>query len=309
MATGGGANPLSNAIVRFLGDGSVVVLSASVEMGQGTRTTFEEIVRTELGVERAAIRLAFPDTRLAPFEWTTGASRTAAIAGLSVQRACRDLQDQLVTMAATLAGDERGRWSWAEGRLRGPGRSVRSPREVMREWFGGPFGGELIGVGRTGRRGDIDPLPAFWEVGLVGAAITVQASTGEIRVDELVMVADVGKAMYVDGVRGQLLGGAMQALGAVLSEELVYDGGQLANANMVGYHVPRVGDLPGRVKSIVIERGDGLGPYGSKGVGEATAGAAGAAVFCAVAQAIGRWPTSAPLTPEVVWNLVAGEEP
>ncbi len=299
-----GANPNSTAIVRLLADGTAVVLCGSAEMGQGSRTVLAQIAAEELGLGLDQVIVSQSDTLGTPFQWTTGASRTTTIAGLSLQRACADVRRQTVELAADLAGQPVEAWRWEDGAVLHESGERRAPADVVSEWFGGSSWGEVIGTGRTQRRGDIDPMPAFWEVGMVGVAVDVDPETGEIEVAQLVSVADVGRALNLSGVEGQDLGAATQGLGGALHEELVYDGEQIANANLVDYRVPRISDLPRRVETKVIERGDGIGPYGAKGVGEGAATVVGGAVLAAVAHAVGRWPTRAPLTPERVWELL-----
>jgi CO/xanthine dehydrogenase Mo-binding subunit len=125
-----------------------------------------------------------------------------------------------------------------------------------------------------------------------------------VSVDQLVTVADVGFAINPQAVEAQDLGAATQGLGGALYEELIYDGPQLANANVVDYRVPRVGDMPRKIDLVLAERRDGIGPYGAKGAGEGQLNPVGGAVAAAVAQAVGRWPTRLPLTPERVWRLM-----
>lgn len=299
-----GANPHSTAIVRMLGDGSAVVMSGSAEMGQGSATVFAQIAAEELGLELEQVVVSQSDTLVTPFQWTTGASRTTTIAGLSVQRACAHVRQQVVELAAALYELPVSEWRWEDGAVVHDGGRRRAPAEVVSEWFGGGGWGEVIGTGRTQRRDDIDPMPAFWEVGMVGVAVDIDPDTGQVDVAQLVTVADVGRAFNRAGVEGQDLGAATQGLGGALHEELVYDGEQLANSNLVDYRVPRISDLPTRHETFIVERGDGIGPYGAKGVGEGAATVVGGAVLAAVAHATGRWPTRAPLTPERVWQLL-----
>jgi CO/xanthine dehydrogenase Mo-binding subunit len=89
-----------------------------------------------------------------------------------------------------------------------------------------------------------------------------------------------------------------------LYEELVYDGPQLLNPNIVEYRVPRMGDMPAKIDTMIAERHDGVGPYGAKGAGEGALNPMAAAVATAVARATGHWPTHLPLTPERVWRLL-----
>jgi CO/xanthine dehydrogenase Mo-binding subunit len=162
----------------------------------------------------------------------------------------------------------------------------------------------VVGTGRTQKRGDLDEWPALWEAGVAGVVVSVDPQTGQIELDQLVTVADVGKAINPKSVKGQELGGATQAIGGALFEEIVYDGVQIANANLVDYRVPRISDLADRIDSIIVERGDGPGPYGSKPVGEGAMTAVGGAILAAVARATGRWADRLPLTPEYVWRLM-----
>ncbi|MGH8890010.1 MAG: molybdopterin cofactor-binding domain-containing protein, partial [Acidothermaceae bacterium] len=132
------------------------------------------------------------------------------------------------------------------------------------------------------------------------------ADTGVVDVRHLVTVADVGFAINPRAVEGQDLGAATQGLGGALYEELVYDGPQIVNPNIVEYRVPRMSDLPTKIDTMIAERGDGVGPYGAKGAGEGALNPMGAAVAAAVARATGHWPTRLPLTPERVWRLMNG---
>ena len=178
-----------------------------------------------------------------------------------------------------------------------------TPAEVIRQWFGADAG-EVVGVGVIRRDGATAVLPPFWEIGAVGVEVSVDAATGEVTVEHLVTVGDVGYAVNPDLVKGQDLGAATQGLGIALWEEMVYDGEQLTNPNLVEYRVPRLRDTPRRITSVLAERGDGAGPYGAKGAGEGALNPVPAAVAAAVGRAVGVWPTELPLTPPRVWSLL-----
>lgn len=301
-----GANPTSMATVRLLADGTALLQTGSIEMGQGSRTVLAQIAAEELDLDLSRVVVAHADTQVSPFMWSTGASRTTTLVGLCVQRACADVRTQVLALAASMAGMDEKAFSWEDGQVVGPAGQL-SPADVIGSWFG-QGSGEVIGIGRVERRGEFAMHPAFWEVGMVGVAVNIDPDTGEIEIDQLVSVADVGRAVNRSAIEGQEYGASTQGLGAALFEELIYEGPQIVNANLVDYRVPRISDVPTRVHSEIVERGDGIGPYGIKGVGEGAMTATGGAVFAAVSRATGKWPTRGPLTPERVWRLIHAPE-
>jgi CO/xanthine dehydrogenase Mo-binding subunit len=301
-ASDAGAFPVSTAQVRLQVDGSVLVLSGSTEMGQGSESALAQIAAHELGVPLESVSIAQSDT-IGPYERTTGASRTTTLAGLALQRACTDAKQKVAEMAAEVFGVPATDIESIEGGVRVGDKSPVGFGEVISRWFGAAAG-EVTGVGLLRRDGVTKKMPPFWEVGVVGVDLAIDPDTGVIRVQQLATVADVGFAINPRAVEGQDLGAATQGLGGALFEELVYDGPQLTNPNIVEYRVPRMQDLPERIDTMIAARGDGVGPYGAKGAGEGTLNPIAAAVAGAVAKATGKWPTRVPLTPERVWRLM-----
>ncbi len=302
-ASDAGAFPVSTAIVRVQVDGSVIVMSGSTEMGQGSRSVLAQLGADELGVPIEVVRVVQSDTAAGAYERTTGASRTTTLNGLAVQRACADARAKIREMAAEVLECPVAAIEDAPGGVRGPKGDVVPYAQVITRWFGAEAG-EVTGVGLVRRDGATQKMPPFWEVGCVGVEVRVDPETGFVDVEQLVTVADVGFAMNPKAVEGQDLGAATQGLGMALFEELVYDGQQIQNPNVVDYRVPRMGDLAHKIDLMIVERRDGVGPYGAKGAGEGTLNPIGPAVATAVANAIGVWPTELPLTPERVWRLM-----
>lgn len=305
-AADAGASPVSTALVRVLHDGSAVVSTGSSEMGQGSRTVLSQIAANELCLSIDQISVVQADTRSTAYEWSTGASRTTVVAGLSIQRACHDVVTKMLDMAAHSFGGSAADWRWSDGTAVDVHGNTKTPKQIMTAWFG-PERGEVIGVGQTRETDDLAPLPVFWEIGMIGVEVSVEIETGIISVDKIVSVADVGKAINPNNVKGQEIGAATQGMGAALYEQLVYDGPQLANANLIEYRVPRMADIADVIETITVERGDGPGPYGSKGVGEGALTPFASAVTAAVANATGVWFDSIPITPERVWEAVKSE--
>lgn len=302
-ANEGGAYPTSTAQVKMSPDGSALVLSGSTEMGQGSRSVLTQIAAEELGIDLAAVRVFQSDSAGTSFERTSGGSRTTTMAGLSVQRACADIIQQLRAMAAS-------NWDCPVTEVKHIGDRIvhedgRSENfgPIIKKWYGGG-GGEITGHGTVRKEGTLALQPAFWEIGMVATTVDIDPDTGVTKVDQLVTVADVGFAINPVGVEGQDIGAALQGIGSALSEELLYEGDQLRNPNLVEYRVPHIEDAPRRWDSVIVERRDGPGPFGAKGGGEGARIPMGGALASAVARATGVWPNELPLTPERVWRMI-----
>jgi CO/xanthine dehydrogenase Mo-binding subunit len=289
--------PISTAIVRLHYDGSVTILCSMVEVGQGLHTVLAQIVAEELGVPRAAILVVSPDTRFGPYDWSSGASRGVTIVGTAVQRAAQDIKAQLLALAAETAGVPAADAAWREGCVHIGGRRL-SPADVVRGWYGRPAG-EVIGRGYVRNLG-LDP--AFWEIGMGGVEIDVDRETGAIRLLSYTGLADVGRAINPQLCEQQDVGAIVMGLGHTLFEEMTYsDSGSLLSASMIEYRVPLTVDLPAALSAVLVENGDGAGPYGAKGMGEGGNLAVAPAIANALARATGARLRELPLTPERVW--------
>ena len=146
-ASDAGAFPVSTAVVKVLADGSVVVLSGSTEMGQGSRTALAQIVATELGVEIDMVSVVQGDTAHTPYERTTGASRTTTLTGTAVLRACLDVREKIVAMAAEILDVAPEEVKQADGGVKvGVGEEI-SFADIIERWFGAKAGEVTWGPG------------------------------------------------------------------------------------------------------------------------------------------------------------------
>ncbi len=300
-ASDAGSEPMTTAVLRVHSDGSVTVLCGSTEMGQGSSTVLAQMAAGEMGVPMERVHLLQSDTAAVTYDRSTGASRTTTLMGLAIQAAAQDARAQLV--------------QWAQESLAPDGPTVREEHAgvrigdafhdwgaIVRGWFGGSAG-EVVGRGYIRRAGITEEMPPFWEIGCVGVDLSVDESTGEIRIHRLVTVGDVGNAVNPQLVESQDIGAAMMGLGMATREELVYQDGNLINGNLFDYRVPRTIDLPDW-RSIIAERGDGVGLYGAKGGGEGSLNPVAAAIANAVYRAAGIRLREAPFTPERVWHAI-----
>ncbi|HTC63910.1 MAG TPA: molybdopterin cofactor-binding domain-containing protein, partial [Candidatus Saccharimonadales bacterium] len=165
-------------------------------------------------------------------------------------------------------------------------------------------GCSIVGRAYLRKAGDLTLVPVFWEIGVVGAEISLDEETGAIVLDSLVTIGDVGLAINPAMTEGQDLGAATMGLGAGLFEELIYDGQQLLNGSMLEYRVPRFSDLAKNVDMKLVQNRDGVGPYGAKGGGEGAVNPISPCIANALYRATGVRMRRLPLTPERVWKAL-----
>ena len=299
------APSVSEAIVRLHADGSASVLVSTVEMGQGARTVMAQIAAEVLAIPLARVTVVPPDTSITPYDQTTSSSRSTTMVGRAVQDAAADVVGQLLKIAAAHLGVPAGALAVDDAAIVGGQRRLGYP-ELLDLHFG-MRGGELIGRGVVAPGRTQAPLGGstpFWEVAMGGAEISLDEETGAIVVEAYDSVADVGRCINPQQCEAQDEGAVMQGLGHTLLEEMVYEGGVLLNANLVGYRVPRAEDVPARFDSVFVENADGAGPFGAKGVGEGGLVPVSPAVGNALARLTGIRLRELPLTPERVWRAL-----
>ena len=300
-ASDAGSEPITTAVLRVHSDGSITVLCGSTEIGQGSATVLAQMGAAEMGVPLERVHLVQSDTAAVSYDRSTGASRTTTLMGLAIQGAARDARAQLVRWAEEAIAPDGPTVIEEKDGVRIGGKEYKWG-EVIRRWFGGAAG-EAIGRGYVRRGGATEEMPPFWEIGCVGLEVSVDEETGEVRVERLVTVGDVGCAINPQLVESQDIGAAIMGLGMAMREELVYEDGNLMNGNLFDYRVPRTSDIP-EYRGIIAERGDGVGLYGAKGGGEGSLNPVAAAISNAVYRASGVRLHQAPFTPERVWRAL-----
>jgi CO/xanthine dehydrogenase Mo-binding subunit len=302
-----GILPIGGAIVRLRADGSVSVSANTVEIGQGNRGVLRVVASKALRQPLHRIVVAEPDTSQAPYDWGTGASRSTVIIGLAVQLACEEILRQAAEAAVDVLGGAPGDYRLEEGRIEGPAGGM-ALRELFRR-FHGIDAGEFLGVGRvtpaTKVNGfDFKLSPLFWETASNVCEIEVDEGTGAIRVLRVAGAADLGRVMNRKAAEGQDEGAIVMGLGHTLSEEYVYEDGQVVNGTMFDYHVPTIDESPRHLHSVLLESGDGPGPDGARGGGEGAILPVAPAVANALFQGWGVRIKELPLTPERVWRAL-----
>lgn len=285
LAAGGQHLEGSGALVQVRADGSVEVNIGGTEMGQGAYTVAAQIAAEVLGTDYSRVRVLPTDTRVVPDSGPTVASRTTVMTGNAVRAACLQLRLRLNELAKTLPGE-------------------MTFEQLCREAFRRKLNMSAAGW--------YAPMPKPWdpETGQ-GTAYSVYCFSGHlalcevdavgglVKVEKLVAVHDVGKAINPAMLEAQAHGGMVQGMGWALSENLVVEQGKCLNPGFTDYLIPSSLDMP-TMEVRLIEEPYPDGPFGAKGIGEPSLISVPAAVACAVGHACGALPDTLPITPETV---------
>jgi CO/xanthine dehydrogenase Mo-binding subunit len=296
---------IGGAILHLKIDGSILVSSGSVEIGQGVRGVLRKFAADALRQPPQMVTVLTPDTATAPFDWGTGASRSSVVMGLAIQEAALDITAQLRQLAQTHLGIPDEQFQLVPGGV-SDGAKTWTFAELLHRVYG-IDSGELIGVGRITpqyKEGKLAQAPLFWETAAGVCSIDVDEDTGQVRIPQYVSCADVGKVLNRPAAEGQDEGAAVQAIGHTFSEELIYEDGQPINASMIDYHVPTIDEVPEDFTTLLIESGDGPGVGGARGMGEGAILPLAPAVANALASRYGIRIRELPMTPEKVWRAL-----
>lgn len=311
MKDGGGTYKVASAAVKLAADGSVFLLTGTVELGQGARTALSQVAAEELAVPLERVLVTQLDTDATPYDAATNASSSMVVMGLCVQRAAQDAKRQLLRAAARHLKAKAGRLSLRKGKVYDArGHSV-SYEEIMMKSFGAKAG-EIVGRGsyrdRKSSQAVLGSPTTFWETSWGGVEVEVDPDSGQVKILKYVSVADVGKAIHPLQCEGQDEGAVMFGIGHTMMEEMMYHDGQLVNPNLIDYRVPHFSDMPEAFETILLENRNGPGPYGSKGMGEGGLLPVASAVANAVCDAVEVRLYELPLTPEKVWRAIRDRE-
>ncbi|MFJ5265549.1 xanthine dehydrogenase family protein molybdopterin-binding subunit [Streptomyces sp. NPDC088387] len=286
---------------RMDADGSVIVSSATSDMGPGTYTAMSQVASDALGVTIGQIQFRLGDSTL-PLSPSHGGSQTMASVGSAVQDACNTLRQSAIALAvgdpgSPLHGADPAKIRAHNGRLFLGGRPDRS--ETYRELLHRHGGNKLTATGSY-TPGDEVSRYSTYAYGAVFAEVAVDASLGLVRVRRLLGCFDAGRIISPKLAHSQAIGGMVGGVGMALLEHTVTDhrDGRLVNANMADYLVPVNADVPD-VDAVYIDGSDDeADPLGAKGLGEVTIVGVAPAIANAVHHATGRRVRDLPITVE-----------
>ena len=300
----GGTEPAA-ALCKLDRDGQLQVQLGSVDL-TGTSTGFAVMAAEAFGVEPAQVKVMQGDTSNAPYAGAAGGSKITYTVGPAVIAAAEDARVQVLEVAAEEFEADPADLEIVDGsvRVRGVPDKAITLGELASKTM--QFGGKYRPIMGSGRHAENRAAPGFCAQ---LAEVSVDEETGEVAVQRLVVVQDVGRAINPLAVRGQMQGGATQGVGWALYEKLAYDDmGQLLTGTWMEYGVPHFDQAAPHIETVIVEVPSDHGPYGARGVGEPPVIATAAAVANAIADATGVRLTDLPMSaPKLLAALVAGD--
>ena len=289
--TGSGEVHLASvASVELTSAGEIRVLTASTEMGQGTKTIFPQLAAEQLGVPVDSVHMAPQDTSLVPDSGPTVASRTAMVVGGLVIQAAARLRSTVVKTTGKTFAESYLDYAREHGGLR--------VDQQFEPYPGVKFDDDTY-------RGDA--YPAYGWAAAV-AEVHVDLDTGEVAVHDVVAADDIGHAIHPILAEGQVEGGTLQGVGYATIEEIKLADGRYLNDRLATYLIPTSLDAP-RITSILVEEPFSGAPHGAKGVGELPMDVPAAAVVAAIHDATGAWVHDLPASPERILAALYGIKP
>lgn len=296
--------------LRATRTGGVEVHTGLSSFGQSAETSLAQICSDVLGIDYDRVKVHAGDTGASPFSPGAFASRGLISGSGALVEAATRLRAKTLRIAAFLLGVDdsqrleiRGAGVY-EGDEDEPALSLAEVHEAAILGHRLPDG-EEPGLEVTVY---VEPRGSAYAYGTGAAVVSVDPRTGHFDLERFVLVHDCGTPVNPMLVEGQVHGGAAQALGAAMFEEIQYDPetGQLVNGSMLDYFVPTSADLP-EFELDHTQVASPLTPFGLRGVGEAGTIPPAAAVANAICDALSDFGVELhrlPVTPEAVWRAL-----
>jgi CO/xanthine dehydrogenase Mo-binding subunit len=292
-----GGNEPAAAICRVDKDGTMTVVTSAVDMS-GVNTGFAAIAAATFGLPPEKVRVVAADTSSGPYAGASGGSKVTYTVGTAVLRAAEAARVKLLAAASEeleIAPDDLEVIDGVVRAVGAPDRSI-TVEEISRKAL--RFGGRYEPIEGHGGSAQTRGAPS---VAAHLAHVRVDRETGEVELLGHVIAQDVGRALNPALVEGQMRGGATQGIGWALYEELAHDErGQLLTGSFLDYAIPVAEHVP-KIETEIVEVPAPDGPFGAKGIGEASVIAAAPAIANAIAAAVGARLHELPMTAPRIW--------
>ncbi len=304
--TAGGGKELG--AIHFEKDGTVTIVTGTMDFGMGHATTYAQMLSDMLGVPFDRIRLVEGDSDRMAYGNGSGGSRSVMFAGAALTESSKIVIERGRQIASHVLEASPGDIEFKAGRftIAGTDRAI-GLIELAQRLHGGlklpegvPTSLDTDHVGSTA-------VPNAFPNGCHIAEVEVDPETGHAQVVRYSAVNDLGTVINPLLVEGQIQGGAVQGLGQALMEQAVYDSdGQLVTGSFMDYAMPRAHDVPMiAVASHPVPTKSN--PLGAKGCGEAGTSGGLPAVANGVINALadlGIRHIEMPMTPARIWQAI-----
>jgi CO/xanthine dehydrogenase Mo-binding subunit len=292
-------------------DGSVTIRTGVQDLGGGQSSSLCQIVSEILGVPMQEIKIYISDSALTPLAGTGTATRQLYMSGNATLMAAQEVGRTLLSKAGEMMRIDPRRLDLVDREVidrEGTGKSLALTEVVKAcasdglplynvSLFKAPFR-NLTQYERI--EGQVYPDFTF---GSHAVEVAVDKETGKVQVLKLVSCYDVGKAINPLSVEGQLEGGAIYGMGYALTEEIIMEKGMTKTPSLSEYILLTSMDVLD-VQTVILESGEGVGPFGAKGIGEPSVVSVAPAICNAVYDAIGVRIFDLPLTPEKIFRAL-----
>ena len=279
----GGGGPPSYAWTRVGSDGRIAVVTAMQDIGTGTRTAMAQIAAEELGVSLDRVEVVIGDTSRGPYATLSAGSSTTPSIGPAVRAAAADAKRQILEIAAQRYDLEERVLDIRDGRIISHDGNLSVALEEFLHMLGSA---QILGKGARG------PNPTGMSVLTFGVHVVeaaVDVETGEVRVERVAAIHDVGRIINPLGAESQVEGGVIQGIGHTLSEMRLLDAetGRVLTTSLDAYRMPTIADVPEIVCEFIDKPDEHLTNLGSKGLGEPPIVPIAAAIANAIRDATG----------------------
>jgi len=288
-------------------DGMITVYSGTPDIGTGSDMALSQIAADALDVDLKRIRIISGDSSKTEDSGPTSASRTTYFSGNAIRYASEDFVKQFSTLVARQSGCEAGQVKLVNDEVRvGENRlDFEAACQLIIDEIDsiegyGKFDPD-ISVDITTFKGN--PYATYtYATQLV--EIEVDEELGSIRVPRVWAAHDGGMIVNPVGAEGQIEGGIAMGIGMALYEKIVRDEGFIMNPHYRDYLLPGSKDVPEQIEITFVDNYDRTGPYGAKGIAEASLIPIPAAIASALTEAIGVKPRSLPMESEKILQLM-----
>ena len=277
----------AGALVHVYTDGSVLVNHGGTEMGQGLHTKVAQVVAEEFGIGFEHVKITATKTDMVPNTTPTAASSGSDLNGMAAKRAAATIRDRMAALAGRLYQVPKAQVRFAGGMVSVGGQDIPFA-DLAKTCFL-----ERVSLSSTGYfatpkitwdRASASGRPfLYFAYSAACSEVTIDTLTGEMRVDRVDLLHDVGNSLNPAIDIGQIEGGFVQGMGWLTTEELVFDAkGRLATHAPSTYKIPVASDVPAdfRVALWKSKGNQGTHHLSLEGGGRAAADAGDLGVLC-----------------------------